>query len=152
MRELDQRHGAGASREQLADVSQQLARLSDELQDRGMRFRLLPVEGVFNRFPRMVRDLASKRGTVIRDEARGGDPGSDRALIDALGDVLGLLIDGFVGEPAVAIMSNAATLGDAESTAGAAILADGSVWLIVDVPRVVEALSARLQGALARAG
>ena len=71
IRELDQRPGGSAALEQLADVAQHLARLSDELQDRVMTFRLLPVENVFNRFPRMIRDLARKSGKVIRYEIRG---------------------------------------------------------------------------------
>jgi len=88
MRELDERHGASAALEHLADVAQHLARLSDEMQDRVMKFRLLPVESVFNRFPRMVRDLARKSGKAIRYETSGGDTGIDRSVIDELGDPL----------------------------------------------------------------
>ncbi len=88
MRELDQRHGGSAALEHLADVAQHLARLSDEMQDRVMKFRLLPVESVFNRFPRMVRDLARKSGKAIRYETEGGDTGIDRSVIDELADPL----------------------------------------------------------------
>jgi two-component system chemotaxis sensor kinase CheA len=88
MRELNERHGASASLEHLADVAQHLARLSDEMQDRVMKFRLLPVESVFNRFPRMVRDLARKSGKAIRYETEGGDTGIDRSVIDELADPL----------------------------------------------------------------
>lgn len=88
MRDLDQRHGGSAALEHLADVAQHLARLSDEMQDRVMKFRLLPVESVFNRFPRMVRDLARKSGKAIRYETEGGDTGIDRSVIDELADPL----------------------------------------------------------------
>ena len=65
---------------------------------------------------------------------------------------LGLIVDGFVGEQEVVIKSIDTTLGDTEGIAGATILGDGSVSMIVDVPRVVDSLAAKVQSELLCAG
>lgn len=53
-----------------------------------MQARLLPIESVFNRFPRMVRDLARQDGKAIAFVLEGGETGLDRSVIDEIGDPL----------------------------------------------------------------
>mgnify|MGYP001332201358 CR=1 FL=1 len=50
--------GAGGLTDSLEEISLHIGRLSGELQEEIMRARMFPIEQVFNRFPRMVRDLA----------------------------------------------------------------------------------------------
>ncbi|RJS70545.1 MAG: chemotaxis protein CheA [Candidatus Syntrophoarchaeum sp. WYZ-LMO15] len=63
-------------------------RLVTELRDEVMQMRMVPVRQVFNRFPRMVRDLARKKGKKIRFEMEGGDIELDRTVLDEIGEPL----------------------------------------------------------------
>ncbi|MCX7799403.1 MAG: chemotaxis protein CheA [Fimbriimonadales bacterium] len=74
--------------EALAETVSHIARITSDLQDQIMKARMLPIETVFNRFPRMVRDLANKVGKEIRLELQGGDTELDRSVIEAIGDPL----------------------------------------------------------------
>lgn len=74
--------------EALAETVGHIARITSDLQDQIMKARMLPIETVFNRFPRMVRDLANKVGKEIRLELQGGDTELDRSVIEAIGDPL----------------------------------------------------------------
>ena len=53
-----------------------------------MQVRMIPVEAVFLRFPRLVRDLSSKLGKQVELELVGQDTELDRTVVDALGDPL----------------------------------------------------------------
>ena len=88
LRDLTAAFGNHPSIEELGDLTQHLARVGDDLQDTVMQSRLLPVESVFNRFPRMVRDLARKSGKNVEFVMEGGDTGLDRSVIDEIGDPL----------------------------------------------------------------
>jgi two-component system chemotaxis sensor kinase CheA len=84
--DLARRLGADTALDELAEVTQHLSRLSDDLQEQVMLSRLLPVESLFNRFPRMVRDLARKGGKFVHLEIAGAETGLDRSVIDEIGD------------------------------------------------------------------
>jgi two-component system chemotaxis sensor kinase CheA len=88
LRELEGGYGSTPSLEHLSDITQHLSRISDDLQDQVMLARLLPVESVFNRFPRMVRDLAQRSGKSVRFVMEGQETGLDRSVIDEIGDPL----------------------------------------------------------------
>lgn len=88
LRDLSARSGHDPAVADLAEVLQHLARLSDDLQEQIMLSRMMPVEGVFNRFPRMVRDLARKSGKLIDFVIEGEQTGLDRSVIDEIGDPL----------------------------------------------------------------
>lgn len=88
LRDLSARAGHDPAVADLAEVLQHLARLSDDLQEQIMLSRMMPVEGVFNRFPRMVRDLARKSGKAIQFVVEGEQTGLDRSVIDEIGDPL----------------------------------------------------------------
>jgi two-component system, chemotaxis family, sensor kinase CheA len=75
----------------LADLLQtalHIGRITDELQDQVMKSRMLPVEAVFNRLPRVVRDLCSKQGKQVEFIVAGKDTELDRSVIEEIGDPL----------------------------------------------------------------
>jgi two-component system chemotaxis sensor kinase CheA len=67
---------------------QDLTRASQALQAMVMQVRMIPVEAVFLRFPRLVRDLQSKLGKDVELRLVGKDTELDRTVVDALGDPL----------------------------------------------------------------
>jgi two-component system, chemotaxis family, sensor kinase CheA len=74
--------------EALGETVGHITRITANLQDQIMKARMLPIETVFNRFPRMVRDLAQKIGKEITLELVGGDTELDRSVIEVIGDPL----------------------------------------------------------------
>jgi two-component system chemotaxis sensor kinase CheA len=72
----------------LIEATQRVARISGELQDEIMKTRMLPIDGVFQRMPRMVRDLAQKTGKEVDFRMFGGDTELDRSVLEVLGDPL----------------------------------------------------------------
>ncbi len=79
----------------LSDLQQtalHIGRITDELQEQVMKSRMLPVESVFNRLPRVVRDVAAKQGKHIDFIIEGKDTELDRSVIEEIGDPLVHLI------------------------------------------------------------
>lgn len=74
--------------ERLGDVSDHMARIVGELQESVMKARMLPIEHMFNRFPRMVRDLSRNLGKEIELVLDGTETELDRTLIEEIGDPL----------------------------------------------------------------
>jgi two-component system chemotaxis sensor kinase CheA len=72
----------------LSQAMQDLTRCSHALQAIVMQVRMIPVEAVFLRFPRLVRDLSSKLAKQVELELVGQDTELDRTVVDALGDPL----------------------------------------------------------------
>lgn len=87
-RDLEQNPVGEADLIRLKTVSESIGRLSQDLQERIMSVRLLPLSLVFSRFPRLVRDLGRKTGKEIRLELRGEETVIDKNLIDKLQDPL----------------------------------------------------------------
>ena len=79
---------AGADVPGLSQAMQNLTRTSHALQSMVMQVRMIPVEAVFLRFPRLVRDLSTKLGKQVELELVGKDTELDRTVVDALGDPL----------------------------------------------------------------
>jgi two-component system chemotaxis sensor kinase CheA len=77
---------AGAQVPGLVAAMQDLTRTSQALQAMVMQVRMIPVEAVFLRFPRLVRDLSSKLDKQVELVLTGQDTELDRTVIDALGD------------------------------------------------------------------
>lgn len=65
-----------------------LERITTSLHDAVMKVRMVPVEMVFNRFPRMIRDLAKELKKKITLNMYGAETEVDRTVIDELGDPL----------------------------------------------------------------
>jgi two-component system chemotaxis sensor kinase CheA len=72
----------------LSQAMQNLTRTSHALQSMVMQVRMIPVEAVFLRFPRLVRDLSTKLGKQVDLNLVGKDTELDRTVVDALGDPL----------------------------------------------------------------
>ncbi len=72
----------------LIQVLKNNGRLTSELQDVVLRMRMVPVDYIFNRFPRMVRDLARESEKVVNFKVLSGDIEIDRTLLDDVGDAL----------------------------------------------------------------
>jgi two-component system, chemotaxis family, sensor kinase CheA len=72
----------------LQQAMQELTRSSQALQSMVMQVRMIPVDVVFLRFPRLVRDLSSKLGKEVKLELVGSETELDRTVVDALGDPL----------------------------------------------------------------
>ncbi len=73
---------------ELVETVTHVGRITDQLQDEVMRIRMLPISNVFNKFPRMVRDLAQKVGKDIQLVIQGQDTELDRSVIDEINDPL----------------------------------------------------------------
>ncbi len=69
-----------------------LARLISDVQYNIMQARMVPIGFVFNRFPRMVRDLAKQQEKQVNLEMEGTEIGLDRSIIDEIGECLVHLI------------------------------------------------------------
>lgn len=65
-----------------------LERITTNLHDAVMKVRMVPVELVFNRFPRMIRDIAREIGKEIELNMSGEETELDRTVIDEIGDPL----------------------------------------------------------------
>ncbi len=72
----------------LSEVVEHMNRISGDLQNIILNIRMVPVEQVFNRFPRMVRDLAKDLNKKINLTITGADTELDRTVIDEIGDPL----------------------------------------------------------------
>lgn len=65
-----------------------LERITTNLHDAVMKVRMVPIETVFNRFPRMIRDVSRKLNKDIEFHISGEDTELDRTVIDEIGDPL----------------------------------------------------------------
>jgi two-component system, chemotaxis family, sensor kinase CheA len=72
----------------LSQAMQELTQCSQALQAVVMEVRMIPVEAVFMRLPRLVRDLSSQLDKPVELELIGQDTELDRTVVDALGDPL----------------------------------------------------------------
>ncbi|SHE36446.1 MULTISPECIES: chemotaxis protein CheA [Caloramator] len=77
---------------ELHETLEQVGRITSDLQDLVMKVRMLPIERVFNRFPRMIRDLSQELGKDIDLIIKGEDTELDRTVIDEIGEPLVHLI------------------------------------------------------------
>jgi len=74
--------------EDLEQITNHITRVVSELQESVMKTRMLPIERLFSRFPRMVRDLAQELGKDIELIVVGKETELDRTVIEEIGDPL----------------------------------------------------------------
>lgn len=72
----------------LNETLEQVARTTSDLQDLVMKIRMLPLDTVFNRFPRMIRDLSVELEKEMELLIQGADTELDRTVIDEIGEPL----------------------------------------------------------------
>lgn len=84
MEEHDSDHGKA----NMTDAVEYLERITTSLHNAVMKVRMVPVERVFNRFPRMVRDLAKDLDKKIKLVMTGEDTEVDRTVVDEIADPL----------------------------------------------------------------
>ncbi|MGA2097622.1 MAG: chemotaxis protein CheA, partial [Candidatus Acidiferrum sp.] len=86
--EFDQRHARDPLRAKLADALGFQSRVLDELHKCVLKIRMVPVEQLFRRFPRVVRDVAKQCGKDVALDVTGQNTDLDKSILDALGEPL----------------------------------------------------------------
>ena len=101
--EFDKQHSRDPVRAKLADAMAFQARILDELHKCVLKIRMVPVEQLFRRFPRIVRDVAKQCGKDVALEVSGQNTDLDKGILDALAEPLMHLVrnavDHGVGSP-----------------------------------------------------
>jgi two-component system, chemotaxis family, sensor kinase CheA len=117
--EFDKEHARDPVRTKLADAMAFQARILDELHKCVLKIRMVPVEQLFRRFPRIVRDVAKQCGKDVALELSGQNTDLDKGILDAL------------GEPLMHLVRNAVDhgVGSAEERLAAGKPARGTVYL-----------------------
>ena len=72
----------------LADSAALLARTTNEIQESIMKVRMVPIGQVFDRFPRLVRDVAKARGKEVQFVISGAETDLDKTIVDEVGEPL----------------------------------------------------------------
>ena len=85
---LEQTVGNSTSDLKVHHTLMSIGRLVSDLQYQTMKLRLVPVEQIFNRFPRMIRDLAAGQGKDIKLQMEGLGIELDRTVLDAITEPL----------------------------------------------------------------
>lgn len=105
--------------ERLQLAIDELQRNTREIQESVMSMRMLPLTATFNRFPRLVRDLASKLDKKVELVLQGGNTEIDKSLIEKLVDPLTHLVRNSIDH---GIESPSARRGNGKSETGTVIL------------------------------
>ena len=88
LNELAKRYPREALRGRFADAVAFQSRVLNDLQRSVMKIRMVPVEQLFRRFPRMVRDVAKQCGRRVEVSISGQDTDLDKSLLDAISEPL----------------------------------------------------------------
>ncbi|HEV7220772.1 MAG: chemotaxis protein CheA [Terriglobales bacterium] len=88
LNELAKLHPREAIRGKFADAMAFQSRVLGDLQRSVMKVRMVPVEQLFRRFPRMVRDVAKRCGRDVELAIKGQDTDLDKSLLDAIAEPL----------------------------------------------------------------
>jgi len=90
--EFERRNAKDPLRAKFADALAFQSRVLGELQKSVMKIRMVPVEQLFRRFPRVVRDVAKLRGKDVELEISGQHTDLDKGILDALAEPLSHLV------------------------------------------------------------
>jgi two-component system chemotaxis sensor kinase CheA len=77
---------------EIAEVAEEVERLTSALRENSMNIRMLPIRATFEKFRRLVHDLARDLGKDVELTMEGADTELDKTVIDQLGDPLMHLI------------------------------------------------------------
>ena len=80
----------------LSAVNAYMERTLTDLQKSVMKMRMVPVNYIFRKFPKIVRDLTIEKGKKIRLDIQGRETELDKGIVDALGEPLAHIIRNFV--------------------------------------------------------
>jgi two-component system chemotaxis sensor kinase CheA len=86
--EFDKQHARDPLRAKLADAMAFQARVLDELHKCVLKIRMVPVEQLFRRFPRVVRDVAKQCGKDVALQVAGQNTDLDKGILDSLAEPL----------------------------------------------------------------
>ena len=78
----------GRPADDLRNALVQFERHMRELQENVMRVRMLPIASIFNRFPRMIRDLGQRLGKKLELKMSGDQTELDKTVLEKIGDPL----------------------------------------------------------------
>jgi two-component system chemotaxis sensor kinase CheA len=84
--EFDQKYSRDPVRSKLVDALSFQSRVLDELHKSVLKIRMVPVEQLFRRFPRVVRDVAKHCGKDVALELSGMNTDLDKGILDALAE------------------------------------------------------------------
>ena len=101
--EFTERFARDPLRGKFSDAMAFQARVLNDLQRSVMKIRMVPVDQLFRRFPRMVRDVGLRCGKQVELLVKGGDTDLDKGILDAIAEPLTHLVRNAVGhgiEPA----------------------------------------------------
>jgi two-component system, chemotaxis family, sensor kinase CheA len=90
--EFDQRHSHDPVRAKLFDALSFQSRVLDELHKSVLKIRMVPVEQLFRRFPRVIRDLAKHCGKDVALDLSGQNTDLDKGILDSLAEPLTHLV------------------------------------------------------------
>ena len=90
--EFESQHSKDPLRGKFADALAFQTRVLNDLQKSVMKIRMVPVEQLFRRFPRVVRDVAKQRNKDIALEMSGQNTDLDKGILDALAGPLSHLV------------------------------------------------------------
>jgi two-component system chemotaxis sensor kinase CheA len=76
------------TRRELLNKYEVISRITEQLQDRVMGMRLLPLSYIFSRYPKLIRDISKKLNKKIRFVEEGGTTRLDKTMIEQLADPL----------------------------------------------------------------
>lgn len=89
---LTRRMGAGGTDHEMAEAMSLAAggldRVTGDIQLAVMRTRMQPLDKLFGKYPRLIRDLAQKTGKKMQLVVEGGETEVDKSVLEALGDPL----------------------------------------------------------------
>jgi len=92
LNEFSKRYPKELLRGKFADAMAFQARVLNDLQRSVMKIRMVPVEQLFRRFPRMVRDVSRQCGRDVELEVSGQDTDLDKGILDAIAEPLTHLV------------------------------------------------------------
>src|SRR5262249_48937514 len=90
--EFDKRFNQDPLRTKFADAMAFQARVLNDLQKSVMKIRMVPVDQLFRRFPRLVRDVAKACGKEVILQIAGEETDLDKSILDALAEPLSHLV------------------------------------------------------------